>query len=93
MNTTIRLRLSITTLIVLLISMGLAAVLTWLAVEQLFLATQRDNLLAQARLTASALEEITNWTYWVRSWLEASAFVSKGIRVPHSPLSHPGGPV
>ena len=44
-----------TTLTVLLIGMGLAAFLTWLTVEQLFLATQRENLVAQAQLTASAL--------------------------------------
>jgi heavy metal sensor kinase len=44
-----------TTLTALLIGMGLAAVLTWLTVEQLFLATQSENLLAQAQLTASAL--------------------------------------
>jgi len=44
-----------TTLTVLLLGMGLAAALAWLTVEQLFLATQRENLLAQAQLTASAL--------------------------------------
>jgi heavy metal sensor kinase len=55
MRTSIRFRLTMTTLTVLLIGMVLAAVLTWLAVEQLFLATQRENLLAQAQLTASAL--------------------------------------
>jgi two-component system sensor histidine kinase BaeS len=36
--------------------MGLAAALGWLAVEQLYLDTQRENLLAQAELTASALQ-------------------------------------
>ena len=46
MLSTIRLRLSMTTLTVLLLGMGLAAALAWLTVEQLFLATQRDNLLA-----------------------------------------------
>ena len=56
MRSSIRFRLSITTLTVLFLGMGLAAALTWLAVEQLFLATQRENLLAQAQLTASALE-------------------------------------
>ena len=55
MLSTIRLRLSITTLTVLLLGMGLAAALAWLTVEQLFLATQRENLLAQAQLIASAL--------------------------------------
>ena len=55
MRTPIQFRLSMTTLTVLLLGMGLAAALTWLAVERLFLATQRENLLAQAQLTASAL--------------------------------------
>jgi signal transduction histidine kinase len=56
MGISIRLRLTLTTLAVLLIGMALAATLAWLSVEQLFLATQRDNLLAQAQLTASALQ-------------------------------------
>jgi len=55
MRTPIQLRLSLTTLAVLLFGMSLAAVLSWLAVEQLYLNTQRENLLAQAQLTASAL--------------------------------------
>ncbi len=57
MHTPIRRRLSLTTLAVLLLGMGLAAVLAWLAVEQLFLTSQSENLLAQAQLTASALED------------------------------------
>jgi signal transduction histidine kinase len=56
MRTPIQLRLSLTTLTVLLLGMGIAAVLVWLAVEQLFLATQSETLLAQAQLTASALQ-------------------------------------
>jgi len=56
MRTSVQLRLSLTTLAVLLFGMGLAAILTWLAVEQLYLDTQSENLLAQAQLTASALE-------------------------------------
>jgi two-component system OmpR family sensor kinase len=55
MSTSIRSRLSMTTLIALLLGMGLATVLVWLAVERLYLDTQRENLLAQAQLTASAL--------------------------------------
>jgi len=39
-----------------MIGMLLAGVLTWLAVENLYLSTQRDNLLAQARLTAAGLD-------------------------------------
>jgi signal transduction histidine kinase len=49
-------RLTLSYLTVLLIGMGLAALLSWLAVEQLYLDSQRDNLLAQAQLTAAALE-------------------------------------
>ena len=56
MRTPIQLRLTLTTLAVLLLGMGLAAVLAWLTVEQLFLATQSETLLAQAQLTASALQ-------------------------------------
>lgn len=56
MRTPIQLRLSLTTLAVLLLGMGLAAALSWLAVEQLYLETQRQNLLAQAELTAAALQ-------------------------------------
>jgi len=56
MRTPIQLRLSLTTLTVLLLGMGLAAALSWLAVEQLYLNTQQENLLAQAQLTASALQ-------------------------------------
>jgi len=56
MRTPIQLRLFMTTLTVLLFGMGLAALLAWLAVEQLFLATQSETLLVQAQLTASALQ-------------------------------------
>ena len=56
MRTPIQLRLSLITLAVLLLGMGLAAALSWLAVEKLYLNTQQENLLAQAQLTASALQ-------------------------------------
>jgi signal transduction histidine kinase len=56
MKTAIRTQLTLTTLTVLLIGMGLAAGLSWLAVEKLFLDTQRENLLSQARLSAAALQ-------------------------------------
>jgi signal transduction histidine kinase len=49
-------RLTLSYLAVLLIGMGLAALLSWVAVEQLYLDSQRDNLLALARLTAAALQ-------------------------------------
>jgi signal transduction histidine kinase len=56
MQTSLRLRLFLNTLAVLLVGMTLAAVLAWLAVERLYLSTQQENLLAQARLTATALQ-------------------------------------
>lgn len=56
MRTPIQLRLTLTTLTVLLLGMVMAALLAWLAVEQLFIATQSETLLVQAQLTASALQ-------------------------------------
>jgi len=52
----IRNRLFLNTLIILLLGMGLAAALSWHAVENLYIDTQRENLLAQAKLSAAALE-------------------------------------
>jgi hypothetical protein len=56
MPVSIRTRLFFSYLIVLLLGMGLAVVLAWRSVETLYLETQRDNLLAQAKLTAAALQ-------------------------------------
>jgi signal transduction histidine kinase len=56
MVTSIRARLSLSTLVVLFLGMSLAAALAWMAVGRLYLETQRENLLAQARLTAAALQ-------------------------------------
>lgn len=56
MKTPLRTRLSFSHLLVLIIGMVLAGTLTWLAVENLYLSTQRENLLAQARLTAAGLD-------------------------------------
>lgn len=53
---TIRTRLSLNYLLVLALGMTLAGVLAWLAVERLYVHTQRENLLAQARLMATALQ-------------------------------------
>lgn len=55
-HTPIRRQLSLTTLAVLVCGMSLSAILTWLAVVNLYLSTQRENLLAQAQLTAAALQ-------------------------------------
>ncbi|MFM8320274.1 MAG: ATP-binding protein, partial [Chloroflexota bacterium] len=57
MGLPIRTRLLISFLGVLLAGMGLAAGLTWAAVERTYVVTQRQNLLAQARLSAAALGE------------------------------------
>ena len=53
---TIRARLSLNTLLVLMLGMILAAALAWQAVSNLYITTQRDNLLAQAKLIAAALQ-------------------------------------
>ncbi|MBV5331934.1 hypothetical protein JZU69_06200, partial [bacterium] len=53
---TIRARLSLNTLIVLALGMVLATALAWQAVSGLYISTQRDNLLAQAKLLATALQ-------------------------------------
>jgi two-component system sensor histidine kinase BaeS len=54
--TPLRSRLVLSNLVVLLLGMSLAAALAWKSVEMLYLATQRENLLAQASLTAAALQ-------------------------------------
>jgi len=56
MRTRLQSRLTLSYLTVLILGMGLAGLLAWLAVEQLYLNAQRDNLVAQARLTAAALQ-------------------------------------
>lgn len=52
----IRARIFLNTLIILLLGMGLVGLLSWRAVESLYLETQRENLLAQAQLSAAALQ-------------------------------------
>ncbi len=52
----LRLRLFWNSLLVTATGMLLAAVLAWLAVEDLYLETQRQNLLAQARLAAATFQ-------------------------------------
>ena len=52
----IRPRLFLSYLAVLMLGMGLAVILAWRLVEALYLETQRENLLAQAQLTAAALQ-------------------------------------
>ena len=56
---TIQLRLSLNYLIVLVLGMVFATVLAWQAVAGFYINTQGENLLAQARLIAAALESTT----------------------------------
>ena len=89
MRTPIRLRLSLSHLMVLVIGMALAGTLTWLAVEGLYLATQRENLLAQARLTAAALQGSTLPIETAESYSQTTN-ISPGI---HTRLLDEGGGV
>ncbi len=56
MRRSIRSRLLLSFLGVILIAMAMASVMAWLSVEGSYLQTQRENLLAQASLTAAALQ-------------------------------------
>lgn len=56
MRLNLRARLALSYLVVILVAMAGVIPLAWLAVERLYLSTQADNLLAQARLVASALQ-------------------------------------
>ena len=102
MPTTIQRRLSLTTLAVLLSGMGLAAVLVWLAVGELYLDTQRENLLAQAQLTASALQGATLPTIPIEPYSQTSNVLpgihtrllgEGGAVVLQLPIDANGGPV
>jgi two-component system sensor histidine kinase BaeS len=86
---TIRTRLSLNYFLVLVLGMTLAGVLAWLAVERLFVNTQRDNLLAQARLIAAALQGSELPTESVQSYSQ-TANVTPGI---HTRLLSEGGAV
>lgn len=55
---TLRNRLTLNTLFVLLLGMGLAAALAWRVVEGLYLTTQCNNLQAQAEITAASLQDV-----------------------------------
>ncbi len=56
MTTPIQVRLTLNTLLVLVVAIALGSGLAWVAVEHLYLDTQRENLLAQAQLIATAME-------------------------------------
>jgi signal transduction histidine kinase len=55
MKLSLRVRLFLNGLIILVLGMGLAGYLFWRAAEGLYLSTQTENLLAQAELTAALL--------------------------------------
>ena len=85
----IRTRLSLNYLLVLTLGMTLAGALTWLAVERLYIRTQRENLLAQARLMATALQGATLPTGPAQPYSQ-TANVTPGI---HTRLLSEGGAV
>jgi len=78
MRTPVRSRLLLSHLTVLLIGMGLAATLVWLAVAQMYILTQRENLLAQAKLIAATLQGVTLSIEPTQPYLQ-SANVQPGI--------------
>src|SRR5215207_5368351 len=86
---TIRTRLSLNVLLVLVLGMLLAGALTWLAVERLYISTQRENLLAQARLIAAALQGSPLPTETVQPYSQTTN-VMPGI---HTRLLSEGGAV
>ncbi len=57
MSVTLRRRLILSHLLVVLTGMLLAGLLTWISVERLYLRSQSENLLAQAKLIAAALQD------------------------------------
>ena len=69
--------------------MTLAGALAWLAVERLYVNTQRENLLAQARLIAAALQGATLPTEYVQPYSQ-TANALPGI---HTRLLSEGGAV
>src|SRR5512147_299883 len=86
---TIRARLSLNYFLVLALGMTLAGILAWLAVERLYINTQRENLLAQARLIAAALQGSALPTEPVQPYSQ-TANVAPGI---HTRLLSEGGAV
>ncbi|MFZ6027668.1 MAG: sensor histidine kinase [Chloroflexota bacterium] len=96
-RTTLRLRLTMTITGVLLFGMGLAAALAWQVVEGLYLETQCENLLAQARVTAASLEDMplpvqAAAPYWqtanVLPGLHARVLAEQGAVVVSLPLEN-----
>jgi len=86
---TIRTRLSLNYLLVLVLGMLLATALAWVSVERLYLNTQRENLLAQARLIAAALQDAPLPTGSIQPYSQ-TLNVTPGI---HTRLLSEGGAV
>jgi len=74
----IRTHLSLSSLLVLTLGMTLAGALVWLAVSRLYVDTQRENLLAQAKLIAASLQDATLPTQSAEPYLQTSN-VTPGI--------------
>lgn len=89
MRTSLRSRLFLSHLVVLLIGMSLAAGLAWLVVAEVYLRTQRDNLLAQAQLIAAALQDQPLPEMAVQPYSQITN-ISPGI---HTRLLSPSGAV
>jgi two-component system sensor histidine kinase BaeS len=68
----IRARLSLNYFLVLALGMTFAGALAWLAVEWLYINTQRENLLAQARLIAAALDSTELPTQYVQPYSQTA---------------------
>jgi signal transduction histidine kinase len=85
----IRTRLSLNYLLVLALGMLLAGVLAWLAVERMYVDTQRENQLAQARLIAAALQGTTLPTEATQPYSQ-TANIAPGV---HTRLLSEGGAV
>jgi heavy metal sensor kinase len=85
----IRTRLALNYLLVLALGMALAGVLAWVAIERLYINTQRENLLAQARLIATALQGNALPTESVQPYSQISN-IAPGI---HTRLLTEGGAV
>src|SRR5215208_6215887 len=86
---TIRARLSLNYFLVLAVGMVLAGTLVWLAVERMYVSTQRENLLAQARLIATALQGTPLPTESIQPYSQ-TANVTPGV---HTRLLSEGGAV
>jgi signal transduction histidine kinase len=89
MRLPIRLRLFLSYLVVLLIGMSLAAALAWTAVERLYLSTQKENLIAQAQLTAAAVQGVNIPVEPVEPYLQTTNLMP-GV---HTRLLSEGGAV